>query len=388
MYLAKEVGESLTYEFAKAATEMKSNGREIISLGLGEPDFPTPSYILDATIEAMKNGFTHYSAPQGLPELRELIAQKSTQDYGVEYVADETIVLPGIKAALFMGLASILEPFDKIVVITPYYVSYPAIIKLAEPTASIINIKLNKDYSLNMDALIDALNKKPKCILVNTPHNPTGTVFKKTEVEEIVKRCAENDVYIISDEVYEKLTYCDFEHVSFARYPDIKNRLIVANGYSKSHAMTGWRLGYAIGPKDIIKRMNKLQQHINTNTCTFVQKGACSIYKNEPSHIEPYVRELQKRAGFFHNALNNNGMFKGIKPKAGFFYFADISLTRMDSNSFCIKLLRETGIATTPGIAFGCDWDDHIRFSLAVQMKTLEKAVGLLEEFQNKIVQN
>jgi aspartate aminotransferase len=157
---------------------------------LGEPDFPTPSYILDATIEAMKNGFTHYSAPQGLPELRELIAQKSTQDYGVEYVADEVIVLPGIKAALFMGLASILEPFDKIVVITPYYVSYPAIIKLAEPTANIINIKLNKDYSLNMDALIDALNKKPKCILVNTPHNPTGTVFKKTEVEEIVKRCA------------------------------------------------------------------------------------------------------------------------------------------------------------------------------------------------------
>jgi aspartate aminotransferase len=386
MYLAKEVGESLTYEFAKAATEMKSNGREIISLGLGEPDFPTPSYILDATIEAMKNGFTHYSAPQGLPELRELIAQKSTQDYGVEYVADETIVLPGIKAALFMGLASILEPFDKIVVITPYYVSYPAIIKLAEPTASIINIKLNKDYSLNMDALIDALNKKPKCILVNTPHNPTGTVFKKTEVEEIVKRCAENDVYIISDEVYEKLTYCDFEHVSFARYPDIKNRLIVANGYSKSHAMTGWRLGYAIGPKDIIKRMNKLQQHINTNTCTFVQKGACSIYKNEPSHIEPYVRELQKRAGFFHNALNNNGMFKGIKPKAGFFYFANISLTGMDSNSFCIKLLQETGIATTPGIAFGRDWDDHIRFSLAVQMKTLEKAVGLLEEFRNKAV--
>jgi aspartate/methionine/tyrosine aminotransferase len=150
--------------------------------------------------------------------------------------------------------------------------------------------------------------------------------------------------------------------------------------------MTGWRLGYAIGPKNIIKRMNKLQQHINTNTCTFVQKGACSIYKNEPSHIEPYVRELQKRAGFFHNALNNNGMFKGIKPKAGFFYFADISLTGMDSNSFCIKLLQETGIATTPGIAFGRDWDDHIRFSLAVQMKTLEKAVGLLEEFRNKAV--
>ena len=148
MYLAKEVGESLTYEFAKAATEMKSNGREIISLGLGEPDFPTPSYILDATIEAMKNGFTHYSAPQGLPELRELIAQKSTQDYGVEYVADEIIVLPGIKAALFMGLASILEPFDKIVVITPYYVSYPAIIKLAEPTANIINIKLIRTTAL------------------------------------------------------------------------------------------------------------------------------------------------------------------------------------------------------------------------------------------------
>lgn len=384
MHFSKEIGESLTYKFAQAAGEMKAQGREIISLGLGEPDFSTPDYVVDATIEAMKGGYTHYSATQGLPELRKKIAERATADYGVNYDASEVIVLPGIKPAVYDALAAILEPFDEVINITPYYVSYPSMIKLAEPTAEIVNVALNRDFTLNADGLKKAFNKNTKAILVNSPHNPTGMMFSKKEVEMIIELCLDNDTYLIADEVYEKLTYSGSAFTSFARYPEIKEKLVFTNGYSKSHAMTGWRLGYAVGPKTVIARMNKIQQHVNTNTCTFIQKGACAIYDHEPEHLISYVKELEMRVAFFDEAIQQIKIFKGTKPKAGFFYFVDISATGMDSNSFCVKLLQETGIATTPGLAFGYEWDDHVRFSLAVPMSTLERAVKLMKEFAER----
>lgn len=384
MHFSKEIGESLTYKFAQAAGEMKTQGREIISLGLGEPDFSTPDYVVEATIEAMKGGYTHYSATQGLPELRKKIAERATADYGVNYEASEVIVLPGIKPAVYDALAAILEPFDEVINITPYYVSYPSMIKLAEPTTEIVNVALNRDFTLNAAALKKAFNRNTKAILVNSPHNPTGMMFSKEEVEMIIELCLDNDTYLIADEVYEKLTYSGNVFTSFAKYPEIKEKLIFTNGYSKSHAMTGWRLGYAVGPKTVIARMNKIQQHVNTNTCTFIQKGACAIYEHEPEHLISYVKELEMRVAFFDEAVRRIKLFKGTKPKAGFFYFVDISATGMDSNSFCVKLLQETGIATTPGLAFGYEWDDHVRFSLAVPMSTLERAVKLMKEFAER----
>lgn len=382
MYFSKEVGESLTYKFAQAANEMKTKGREIISLGLGEPDIKTPQYVFDATIEAMNAGFTHYTASQGLPGLRTLIAEDITKTKRTAYDVSEIVMTPGVKAAVFFALCAILEPNDKIINISPYYVSYPAMIKLAEPTAEIINVLLHKDFTVDMDAIRAAFAQNPKGILLNSPHNPTGTVFSKEEVEQIVELAKEHETYIIADEVYEKLVYSGQRHTSFAEYSQIKDLLVVTNGYSKSHAMTGWRLGYAAGPRAIISKMNKLQQHINTNTCSFIQKGACSIYSHEPDHIKPYVEELERRVAYFDTEINKLGYMKGYAPKGGFFYFADVSATGMDSNSFCVKLLRETGIASTPGLAFGAAWDDHVRFSLAVPMATLERAVGLMKEWK------
>lgn len=382
MIFAKEVGESLTYKFAQAANEMKAQGKEIISLGLGEPDFKTPDYVLDATVKAMNGGFTHYSATQGLPELRKLIADSCNKAYGSDYTVNDVIVTPGIKAAVYFALAAVLEPDDEVILISPYYVSYPAMVKLAEPTAKIVNVTLREDFTLDREMLKAAFNKRTKAILVNSPNNPTGTVLSKEEVELIIALAEENDAYIISDEVYEKLIYSGYTHTSFGLYGNIKNRLVICNGYSKSHAMTGWRLGYAIGANSIIAKMNKLQQHINTNTCTFIQKGACAIYQNEASHIAGYVSELEKRIGFFDTELNKLDYFTGIKPKAGFFYFADISAAGVDSNTFCADLLKKTGIASTPGIAFGPEWDRYVRFSFAVPMSTLERAIGLMKNYK------
>jgi len=382
MYFAKEVSESLTYKFAQAANELKAQGREIISLGLGEPDFKTPQYVLDELFLAVNGGYTNYSASQGLHDLRNLIAADITRSKGTFYDSSEIIVTPGIKSAVFFALCTLLEPFDTVVNITPYYVSYPAMIKLAEPTSNIVNVKLNKDFSIDYKAMKQAFALQPKCILINTPHNPTGMVLSQNNIKTIIDMALEAGTYIIADEVYEKLVYQGYKHTSFSEYSIIKDFLILANGYSKSHAMTGWRIGYAAGPKAIISKMNKLQQHINTNTCTFVQKAACSIYQNDPVHILPYVNELQQRVDYFHSEVNRLGYMKGVKPQSGFFYFADISNTGLDSNSFCVKLLGDTGIASTPGIAFGLDWDDYVRFSFAAPMPTLEKAINLMKGFK------
>lgn len=382
MHFEKEVGESLTYKFAQAAGEMKAQGKEIISLGLGEPDFKTPDYVVEATVQAMREGFTHYSATQGWPELRRLIAENCNEAYGSAYTLNDVIVTPGIKAAVSFALAAILEPGDEIILISPYYVSYPAMVKLAEPTAKIVNVALTGDFVLDREKLRAAFNPRTKAILVNTPNNPTGMVLSREETALIVELAKAQNAYIISDEVYEKLVYSGFRHTSFGLFQEIRDRLIICSGYSKSHAMTGWRLGYAIGAHDVIARMNKLQQHINTNTCTFIQVGACSIYRHEPTHIRPYVEELEKRIAYFHEEVNRLPRMSGVKPKAGFFYFVDISAYGVDSNTFCADLLKRTGIASTPGIAFGPEWDDHVRFSIAVPMQTLERAVGLLKGYE------
>ena len=384
MVFAKEVGESLTYKFAQAAGEMRKQGKEIISLGLGEPDFQTPDYVTKATIEAMQQGFTHYSATQGWPELRKLIAEDCNKNYGSDYSENDVIVTPGIKAAVYFALAAILEPQDEVILISPYYVSYPAMVKLAEPTAKIVNVTLSEDFTLDAEKLAAAFNKNTKAILINTPNNPTGMVLSKEEVELVVKLAKENDAYVISDEVYEKLVYSGSQHTSFGLYKEIKDKLVICNGYSKSHAMTGWRLGYAIGAHEVIAKMNKLQQHINTNTCTFVQKGACAIYQNEPVHLAPYVKSLEDRIEYFDTKINALSYMSGVRPKAGFFYFVNISATGTDSNSFCADLLTKTGIASTPGVAFGPEWDSYVRFSIAVPMATLERAAGLLENYEYK----
>ncbi len=385
MRFAKEVGESLTYQFAQAANEMKAQGREIISLGLGEPDFPTPDYVPAALAKAVGDGYTHYSATQGLPELRDQIAKDMNAACGSGYGPMDVIVTPGIKAAVYFALCAVLEPGDEAVLISPYYVSYPAMVKLAEPEAKIVDVPLSGQYALDMKALRAAVSPRTKCILINSPNNPTGMVLSREEMDAVAALAAERGIYVISDEVYGALMYHDRPHRSFAAYPELRDRLVVANGYSKSHAMTGWRLGYAVGAREIIARMNRLQQHINTNTCTFIQKAACSIYENKPVHLPPYIRELERRMAFFHESVNAADYMKGILPEAGFFYFADISAARMDSNAFCVKLLRETGIASTPGIAFGPEWDGHVRFSVAVPMEVLERAAGLLQTFGDRL---
>lgn len=385
MILADEIMAKPTKQFAEAVGRRRKDGKEILSFGLGEPDFKTPEYVVDSMFKAIEDGYTHYCDAQGLRELRELIANSIKDNYSVDYSFQEIAITPGIKSAAYSALAVILQPGDKVGLCTPCYVAYPAMIKLAEPTAEILDIDLNKDYSLNMTRLKEVIDQGIKCLVVNSPNNPTGAMLKREEVEEIIDICLANDVYILSDEVYDKIVFQGNEHVSFAQYPRIKDKLILANGFSKSHAMTGWRLGYAAAPVDICSKIARLQFNTNTNVPTFIQKGACSIYEHDWNHIVSYTKSLEERMKFFHNSINSIDKLSGILPQGGFFYMLNIEKTGMSSNEFAAKLVETTGIATTPGIAFGKNWDHYIRFSLAVPLDNIKLAVELIKEFMSSI---
>ena len=309
MIFTEEVMARPTKEFAEAVGRRRSAGKDILSFGLGEPDFKTPQYIIDSMFKAIEDGYTHYCDAQGLFELRELIANDISKSYLNNYQPNEIAITPGIKSAAYSALTVILQPGDKVGLCTPCYVAYPAMIKLAEPTAQIYDIDLNKDYSLNMQRLREITDLGIKCLVINSPNNPTGSMLKKEEVEEIIDLCLEKDIFVLSDEVYDKIVFNNNKHISFADYPQIKEKLLLANGYSKSHAMTGWRLGYLAAPNSICSKIAKLQFNTNTNVPTFIQKGACSIYKHEWDHIRTYTDELEKRMKFFHNSINSINIF-------------------------------------------------------------------------------
>lgn len=384
MLFTEEVTARPTRQFAKAVARRRAAGGEIHSFGLGEPDFKTPQYIVDAMFQAIDDGYTHYCDAQGLPELRSLVAKSASEQYGSEYSSSEVAVTPGIKSAAYSALAAILRPGDRVGLCTPCYVAYPAMIKLAEPTAEIVTIDLRRDYSLDMGRLEEVVQSGIRVLVINSPNNPTGAMLSKDEVERIVNLCLENDVWILSDEVYDKIVFGDGKHVSFAEYPEIRHRLIIANGYSKSHAMTGWRLGYALAPEKICQLIARLQFNTNTNVATFIQKGACSIYEHKWDHIEKYTRELEERVHYFHGRVNAIDGLSGIMPRGGFFYMVNISSTGMTSNQFAAELVERTGIATTPGVAFGASWDSYVRFSLAVPLERIRLATTSLEEYMRE----
>ncbi len=384
MILCPEVTDKLTKEFAVAVAQRKKNGGQIYSFGLGEPDFKTPQYIMESMIKAIEDGFTHYSDAQGILQLRELIANAASEQYGIDYSSNEIAVTPGIKSAAYSAMAAVLKPNDKVALCTPCYVAYPAMIKLAEPTAEIITIDLNKDYTFDMTRLRTVVASGIKMLIVNSPNNPTGAMFSKTEVDEIIDLCKKHNVYILSDEVYDRIVFGDTKHISFAEYSQIKDILILVNGYSKSHAMTGWRLGYAIANNDICSKIAKIQFNTNTNVATFIQKAACSIYEHDWSHLRPFIEDLKARMLYFHKSINSINKLSGILPQGGFFYLVNIKETNLTSNQFAAKLVSETGIATTPGIAFGNSWDSYIRFSLAVPLEQIKEAVSMIDDFMKR----
>lgn len=387
MLFRQEIEESLTLKFAASAAERKKRGLPIISLGLGEPDFDVPKEIINATIKVLQSQRIGYSDPMGILSLREKISSKLKNENRINSSANNIIVTAGAKQAFQMACMAILEPGDEVIVINPSFVSFIPQLLIAEPSIKLICVDINKDsFQLPIEKIKQSINKKTKLFIINSPNNPTGYVIDQLTVNSLYELAVKNNFFILSDEIYEKLIFSSSKHFSIGSLEPFPERVITINGFSKSHSMTGWRLGYACFPMSLHSRLLKLQQHMNTNTCTFIQLAMDQSFGISDEYLFEYNLRLIKRAELVSETFKDLQQVSLIPPLGGFFAFLNIKNTKMDSNKFCTELIENTGVATTPGIAFGKEWDDHVRISFAISDDNLNKGLALMHEFISKKV--
>lgn len=382
MIFRKEIGESLTLKFGEAVAERRRRNLPVVSLGLGEPDFETPIEIIDSTVEALRKGNSRYSSPLGLLSLREKIAVKLNEENGIHCSAENLIITAGAKQAFQLISMALLEPGDEVIIVNPSFVSFIPQLCISETRCKIVEVNVSKDdFSLPIHEISEKVTSKTKLLVINTPNNPAGYMLKESELIDLYAIAENRDFHIVSDEVYEKILFGNRSHFSIGSQEDHVKRVITINGFSKSHAMTGWRLGYACFPIELKSKLLKLQQHMNTNTCTFIQEGLNNAFLNCNDHHESYNRKLAGRLKIYNEMVSNLRGVSGVIPEGGFFAFLNISGLGIDSNSFCGRLIKETGVATTPGIAFGKAWDDHVRISFATDDDELSRGLGLMKDF-------
>jgi aspartate/methionine/tyrosine aminotransferase len=384
MQLTDELTESLTLKFSQLAREKVSKGEQLFSLGLGEPNINPPVEIVDSVYKAAQEGYNKYMNSMGSNQLRENISKKLQNENDIKCTKDDIFITFGAKQALVLTLMAILEPFDEVINFTPCYVSYIPQIKIAEPRSVIHNIDLNRnDFSIDFDRLEEKINDKTKAIIVNSPNNPTGKIITEEEYRKLSDLVAGKDIYIISDEIYEYLNFSNQKHISPGSFPELAEKVITINGFSKSFGITGWRVGYMKVPKKIKSTIYKLMQHINTNVTSFIQKGIENIYDLDRSFIEDYKKQLKNMSEYVCDELDKTSV-SVIKPSAGFFCFVDISSSGLSSDAFATKLLDEQNVALNPGIAFGPNWDDYVRISYAGDKKEIEHGIMGIKNFLNK----
>lgn len=388
MKLAKRVSTltpSSTLAITAKAKELKEQGHDVIGLGAGEPDFNTPQYIIDAAVRSMEEGHTKYTPSAGLPKLKEAIIGKFKQDQGITYTPAEIIVGSGAKHILYTLFQAILDEGDEVIIPTPYWVSYPEQVKLADGEPVYIEGLEAKGFKVTAEQLEAAINEKTKAFILNSPSNPTGAMYTAEELRELGEVCIKHDVLIVSDEIYEKLVYDGATHTSVAELsPELKAQTIVVNGVSKSHSMTGWRIGYAAGNAEIIKAMTNLASHSTSNPTTTAQYGTIAAYTVNDGSVETMRAAFEERLnGIFEKLVSIPGV-TCVKPKGAFYLFPNVSeavkLNGYDNvDAWVEAILEEEKVALVPGSGFGAA--DNVRLSYATSFEALEEALTRVERF-------
>ena len=367
-------------KFFDIVTEMK----DAISLGVGEPDFDTPWFIRDEGIYSLEKGKTFYTSNAGLKELREEIANYIKHTQKIEYnPQNEVIVTVGGSEAIDIGLRAVINPKDEVIIPQPSYVSYEPCSVLAGAKPVIINLKQENEFRLTAEELLNAITEKTKVLILPYPNNPTGAILEKENLEEIAKVVIEKDILVMSDEIYSELTYKK-SHVSIASIEGMKERTILINGFSKAYAMTGWRLGYACGPAEIIEQMTKIHQYAIMCAPTTSQYAAVQALKKGSGEVELMRQSYNQRRRFLMNAFKEMNL-KCFEPYGAFYVFPCIKEFNMSSEDFATKLLMEEKVAVVPGTAFGESGEGFVRISYAYSMETLKEAISRIEKFVNKL---
>ncbi|MEJ2633894.1 MAG: pyridoxal phosphate-dependent aminotransferase [Calditrichia bacterium] len=375
---------SKTLQVKEKALQLKAQGIDVVDLTAGEPDFNTPANICQAGIEAINNGFTRYTANTGIPELREAIARKLKKDNNLEFSADQIIVSNGAKQSILNALFALVEEGDEVLFASPYWVSYPEQVKIAGAVPRIIDTT-KTNFKINPESLEKSITSKTRAIILNSPCNPTGVVYTEEELRALADILIRKDIWIIADEIYEKIIFDNLKHVSIATFGNLIEKSIVINGVSKSYAMTGWRIGYAAGPPAAVKGMSKIQSHYTSNASSISQKAALEALIGPQQEIERMRQTFEARRNMICTQLNSRPYFSYVNPRGAFYFFIRVSdmygckcgdYLITDSVNFSTYFTENYHLVTVPGAAFGAD--DYIRISFATSEAQIEKGMKLL----------
>jgi aspartate aminotransferase len=376
---------SSTLAITAKAKALKAEGHDVIGLGAGEPDFNTPDYIIEAATKSMQEGHTKYTPSGGLPALKTSIINKFKEDQGLTYTPKEVIVACGAKHALYLLFQAILNPNDEVIIPTPYWVSYPEQVKLAEGRPVYVEgLELN-EFKITKQQLEAAITDKTKAFILNSPSNPTGSLYTESELKELGEVCVKHNLLIVSDEIYEKLIYGNVKHVSIAQLSDeLKKQTIIINGVSKSHSMTGWRIGYAAGNAEIINSMTDLASHSTSNPTSMAQYGAIAAYNVKSDFVEQMRVAFEGRLNAIYDQVISIPGVTCVKPKGAFYLFPNVKeavrLNGFDNvDDWVEKLLEVEKVALVPGSGFGAP--ENVRLSYASSLDQIQEALTRIERF-------
>src|SRR3990167_2591647 len=375
----EQIQPSQTLSISAKAKELARRGMHIINFAAGEPDFDTPENIKEAAIRAVRGGFSKYTAVEGIPELREAIVKKMSRDYGLDYRPDETIATNGGKHALFNALSVLLDPEDEVLIQSPYWTSYPEMVHLVGRIPRIIETTVDQHFKSTPDQLKRAITERTKIFLFNSPSNPTGEIYSREELEELVGVLKKSGVYILSDDIYEQLVFDSAKFVSIVKLePELRERTIIVNGLSKAYAMTGWRMGYAVGPAHVILAMSKFQSQTTSNICSIVQKAAVEALLGDQSSVAHSRERFQQRRNLILELVRKIPHLEVNKPEGAFYLFPDIShyltTTHPTSLDLAEYLMEEAQVAVVPGSAFGAE--GYIRISYATSQDEIREGMN------------
>jgi aspartate aminotransferase len=390
--LISSVEESKTLAITSLVKKLKAEGNDVLSFSAGEPDFPTPKFIKEAAIKAINDNFTRYTNNEGYPALIDAIIQKFKNENNLEFKQQNILVSGGAKHSLYNILMAICNPGDEVIFQAPYWVSYPEMVKLVQGVPVIINSGVEQDFKITPAQLEEAITDKTKVFLFNTPSNPTGAVYSKEEIMALAEVLKDKNIYIVSDEIYEKILFDNEKHFSIGSIEFLKDRTITINGVSKAYAMTGWRIGYAGGNAEIIKLARNLQSHSTSNASSISQAAATAALLGNSFEVDNMVNKFKERRDFIYSSLNKIDGIKCPLPKGAFYVFYDVSAffgkrvngyMIKDSDSFCNYILNERFVGLVPGHAFGND--NCVRMSYACSIEELDEGTQRIKEALSKL---
>ncbi len=377
---AAQLTPSLTLSIDSKAKAMKAEGIDICGFGAGEPDFDTPEHIKQAAIQALEAGFTKYIPTAGLPELRQAISEKFQADNGLTYKPSQVVVSGGAKHSCYNAILATCQTDDEVIIPAPYWVSYPDMVRLAGAEPVIVPTTERNGWKMRAEDFEKAMTPRTKMLILNSPNNPSGAVYTRDELAAIVEVAAAEDIYILSDEIYEKLVYDDAPHVSVASISkEAYDLTITVNGFSKSYAMTGWRLGYMGAPEAVAKAVDSIQSHSTSHPCSFAQKGAVAALKGDQQPLVDMREEFDIRRNYMYDRITKIPNITAVKPAGAFYILVNVSQLGLSSQNFADRLLSKANVAVIPGAAFG---DDRtVRLSYATSIDVIKKGLDRFQDF-------